>query len=207
MEQIGATVANMTNPNTNSGSAWQGKVMRSSGVPPLIQLYWAVPLPLLPPPSRNVPRLTTVKQSIPTTGYDYPLLLKSLFATVPEAEVRAVWEALKPVSTDVGYLDLCDAIGLPSHWGHPRLFGLFGTRGQKTGKKTLKYLQTTYEVEWERWSDIAKGATVELFWGAALGLVDIDVDGITPHFELGLCGNFRAKYNALEGDAGMCTAT
>ena len=202
MEQIGATVANMTNPNTNSGSAWQGKVMRSSGVPPL--MYWAVPAD---GPSRNVPSLSAVLKAVPATGYDYHLLFKSLLANEPEADVRAVWEALKPVSTDVGYFWLCDAIGLPSHWGHPRLFGLFGTRGQKTGKKTLKYLQTTYEVEWERWSDIAKGATVELFWGAALGLVDIDVDGITPHFELGLCGNFRAKYNALEGDAGMCTAT
>ena len=114
--------------------------------------------------------------------------------------MRAVWEALKPVSTDVGYFDLCDAHDLDSHWGHPRLFGLFRSRGHKTGKDTLKYLQTTYKVEWKEWSQIAKGAAVELFWGAALGLVDIGVKGITPHFELGLCGNFRAKLNAFEGD-------
>ena len=79
--------------------------------------------------------------------------------------------------------------------------------GQTTGKETLEYLQTTYKVEWEEWRRRtpphykgAKGAAVELFWGAALGLVDIGVKGITPHFELGLCGNFRAKLNAFEGD-------
>ena len=179
--------------------------MRSSGPPP--RMYWAVPLPLLPPPSRNVPHLSTVQNAVPANGYDYPLLLKSLFATKPEAEVRAVWEALKPVSTDVGYFRLCDAICLPSHWGHPRLFGLFRSGGSKTGKETLQYLEITYKVEWEKWSELAKGAAVELFWGAALGLVDIGVDGITPHYELGLCGTFRAKYNAIQGNGGMCTAT
>ena len=114
--------------------------------------------------------------------------------------MRAVWEALKPVSTHVGYFDLCDAIDLHSHWGHPRLFGLFRSGGSKTGKETLQYLEITYKLKWEKWSELAKGAAVELFWGAALGLVDIGVKGITPHFELGLCGNFRANFNALEGD-------
>ena len=202
LEHIGNTLAGMTDPNSKNGGKWQGKVMRSSGPPP--RMYWAVPadgaLPPLPPPSRNVPPLSTVQKAVPTTGYDYPLLLKSLFASVDEAEVRAVWEALKPVSTDVGYFDLCGAHDLDSHWGHPRLFGLFGNCRNKTGKDTLKYLETTYKVEWKEWSEIAKGAAVELFWGAALGLVDIGVKGITPHFELGLCGNFRAKLNAFEGD-------
>ena len=193
LEQIGTTLACMSNPNSKNGVKWQGKVMRSSGPPP--RTYWADG-----GLSRNVPSLTAVEKAVPTTGYDYPLLLKSLFASVDEAEVRAVWEAIKPVSTDVGYFDLCGAHGVDSHWGHPRLFGLFGSCFSKTGKDTLKYLETTYKVEWKEWSEIAKGAAVELFWGAALGLVDIGVKGITPHFELGLCGNFRAKFNAFEGD-------
>ena len=89
---------------------------------------------------------------------------------------------------------------MSSHWAHPRLFGLFRSHCKTTGKETLKYLEITYTLKWKRWIEIAKGAAVELFWGAALGLVDIGVKGITPHFELGLCGNYRAKLNAFEGD-------
>ena len=228
MEQIRVSVAKMTNPN-DQPSAWQGKVMRSFGPPPRTYWAVpadGATLPLLPPPTppsrktpptppsrktpptppsrkrktRNVPSLTAVQKAVPVTGYDYHLLFKSLLANEPEADVRAVWEALKPMSTDVGYFGLCDAHGLPSHWAHPRLFGLFGNCFSTTGKKTLKYLEITYKVEWKEWSEIAKGAAVELFWGAALGLVDIGVKGITPHFELGLCGNYRAKLNAFEGD-------
>ncbi|XRB13324.1 hypothetical protein RI054_06g31610 [Pseudoscourfieldia marina] len=202
MGSIVGTVSRMTNPNDAGSSAWQGKVMRSPGVRP--RTYWAVPadgaLPLLPLPSRNVPSLSAVLKAVPATGYDYHLLFKSLLANEPEADVRAVWEALKPVSSHVGYFDLCHAIDLSSHWAHPRLFGLFRSHRKTTGKKTLKYLEITYNLKWKRWSEIAKGAAVELFWGAALGLVDIGVKGITPHFELGLCGNFRAKLNAFKGD-------